>query len=118
MHVGSTSTDKLGRLKYEIDFNKCPIQKTPGQYPVRCVVGGDFSVAAGQIWVLQRGVGGVVYDIDGTLTPGDDQIVLEMTLASVKAPFDPAKRPGAVALCKAWAAKGYLPIYLRYMTFG
>jgi len=83
-----------------------------GQYPVRCVVNGDASVAAGHIWVLDYGVGGVVYDIDGTLTPGDDQIVLEITLASIKAPFDPARRPGAVALCKAWATKGFLPIYL------
>jgi hypothetical protein len=58
VHVGATSTDKAGRMKHEINFHKAPIQKTPGQYPIRCVVGGDFSVAAGQVWVLERGVGG------------------------------------------------------------
>ncbi len=57
----------------------------------------------------------MVYDIDGTLTPGDDQIILEMALTAAKVDYDPNMRPGAVALCRAWAVKGYLPIYLRFL---
>jgi hypothetical protein len=57
-HLGATTTDKGGRMKHEINYAAVPIQKTPGQYPIRCVVGGDFSVAAGQVWVLEHGVGG------------------------------------------------------------
>jgi hypothetical protein len=57
-HLGATTTDKGGRMKHEINYAAVPIQKTSGQYPIRCVVGGDFSVAAGQVWVLEHGVGG------------------------------------------------------------
>jgi hypothetical protein len=112
LSIGVTETNKDGRMQMEIPFDACPVQTTPGHYPVRIAVLGDNSLAYGQLWVLNHGVGGVLYDIDGTLTPGDDQIILEMALNSVKKAYDPSMRPGAVALCKAWAAKGYLPIYL------
>ncbi len=42
----------------EVPFDKCPIQKIPGHYPVRIAVLGDYSVAAGQLWILNQGVGG------------------------------------------------------------
>ena len=42
------------------------------------VVLGDLAIAAGQLWVLKPGTSAVLYDIDGTITPGDEEIIKQV----------------------------------------
>ncbi|KAL6065930.1 LNS2 domain-containing protein [Balamuthia mandrillaris] len=110
--IGSGQTDKRGKVVIPIPPDASSIQRKPGHYPVRMVVPKDRSVAAGSLWILRKGTGAVVFDIDGTLTTGDIQVVTQTGLNLISVNFDPTPQSGAVALVRAWAAKGYLPIYL------
>jgi len=112
LSIGTGETDKDGRLIWEVPYSSCSIQSTPGHYPVRMVVLGDLSIAAGQLWVLKPGSGVVFYDIDGTITPGDEEIIKQVAFDSFKAGYVPLLRLAAVSLVRAWTVKGYLPVYL------
>jgi hypothetical protein len=56
----------------------------------------------------------VLFDLDGTLNVGDEQMVEQMTLDAVWAArlFDARAQKGAASVCRAWAARGYQCIYL------
>lgn len=84
----------------------------PGRYRITMVVLEDKSCAIGNIWVLNKGTEAVVYDIDGTLTTGDNQVVTEMLLDAAHVGYNPTLRNGSVTMVRTWYAKGYLPIYL------
>jgi phosphatidate phosphatase PAH1 len=78
-------------------------------------VGGDASVAEASVWVLPRGTHLAVFDIDGTLTTSDKEIV-----RNVRAEFTPLLHrqyvprayPGAALLTAAEAARGHVNVYL------
>ncbi|KAL6042351.1 LNS2 domain-containing protein [Balamuthia mandrillaris] len=110
--VGSGKTNKYGKATIPVLPSASSLQRRAGYYPIRMMVAGDLSVAEGAIWVLQRGTQAVVFDIDGTLTTGNIQVVTQTSLNMLHLDFDPALRSGAVQLVRAWAVKGYLPIYL------
>eukprot|EP01121_Diplochlamys_sp_Union-15-3_P003057 TRINITY_DN12897_c0_g1_i1.p1 TRINITY_DN12897_c0_g1~~TRINITY_DN12897_c0_g1_i1.p1 ORF type:complete len:745 (+),score=118.09 TRINITY_DN12897_c0_g1_i1:107-2341(+) len=83
-----------------------------GRYRVVMVVHSDLSIARGSIWVVARNTKAVCFDIDGTLTVSDGHVVTQLLLDVVHTEFNPSMRNGAAAVCRAWYAKGYLPIYL------
>jgi hypothetical protein len=102
-------TDDGGRVFHPLPASQVP---PPGRYPVRMLVRGDHSQAALTLFVLQPGAGAVVFDIDGTLTADDFQLVAQLFNELLQGSYVPKVRPGGVDVVKAWAARGYLPVYL------
>ena len=82
-----------------------------GRYPAVMLVIGDDSMARMEIHVFKKGEQAVVFDIDGTLTIGDSEIVREV-LEDPVGDYSPEMRKGAVEVVKAIAAKGYRIIYI------
>jgi phosphatidate phosphatase PAH1 len=97
-------TDSDGRASFTVPARLIP---KPGAYRFQLIVRGDLSRTDGSIYVLARGTKVVVFDIDGTLTTGDDELVEQLALG-----LDPEVRPGAVATVRLYARAGYLPIYI------
>lgn len=112
--LGTVVTDDDGRTAFEVSPDFAPSH--PGVYNIMQVMRGDASMVGSRLTLAPEGTRIVVFDVDGTLTIGDDELVNEMKneyldeLYSGKRP--PEAYPGAAELTKAWAAKGYLVVYI------
>ena len=103
-NVAQGLTDSDGRLDIPVRRDLVP---SPGAYPFQLIVRGDLTRAHGTIYVLPRNTQVVIFDVDGTLTTGDDEVVMQITFGS-----DPEVRPGASAVVSRWVEAGYLPVYI------
>ena len=100
--TGYSVTDEDGALTIGLeDMHK------PGRYPFEIVVAGDGTSAHGAAWVLEAGARVVVFDIDGTLTEGDEAIV-EQVLSGVS----PQPRSGSAAVARKLAKGGAQIVYI------
>ena len=57
----------------------------------------------------------MLLDLDGTLNVGDEMMVEQMSLDAlpgVARRFDAVPQKGVISVCRAWAARGYQPVYL------
>ncbi|NXN95341.1 PITM3 protein, partial [Rhinopomastus cyanomelas] len=91
-------SNSSGRVSYSIPRQK---RLRVGVYPIKMVVRGDQSSAAGYLTVLPRGMECVVFSIDGSFA------------ASVSIMgSDPKVRAGAVDVVRHWQDLGYLIIYI------
>eukprot|EP01121_Diplochlamys_sp_Union-15-3_P003035 TRINITY_DN1286_c0_g1_i3.p1 TRINITY_DN1286_c0_g1~~TRINITY_DN1286_c0_g1_i3.p1 ORF type:complete len:716 (-),score=103.51 TRINITY_DN1286_c0_g1_i3:85-2193(-) len=109
-HMGESHTDKeSGKVVFKVP--KSHFDKL-GRYPIQMIVKRDHSVASGNVWVLKPKTQVVVYDIDGTLTIGDQELIKQLTVDNLNVEYNPRIRNGTVAMVRAWFAKGYLPVYL------
>jgi len=112
--LGTVVTDDDGRTAFAVSPDSVPTH--PGVYNVTQVMRGDASTVGSRLTLAPDGTRIVVFDVDGTLTIGDDELADEMKneyldeLYSGKRP--PEAYPDAAALTKAWAAKGYLVVYM------
>lgn len=109
--VGKARTDGDGRMRLAIDR---PL--AAGTYGVRLQVVGDGSEAQATIRVHPRGTRLAVFDIDGTLTTSDGEI-LENVVTGLFEPMlngshVPQAYPGAAALTTAEADRGHVLLYL------
>jgi hypothetical protein len=84
----------------------------PGVYDAAVEVEGDASFTRGSVWVVPAGAHLVVYDIDGTLTTDDAQVVLQAVDGFFDETYTPKAYPGAAALTQAHAKLGELGVYL------
>jgi hypothetical protein len=111
--VGTVVTDDDGRSALAIPSASLP---APGVYTVTQVMRGDASMVSSRLTIAPQGSRFVVFDLDGTLTVGDGELADQMKseyLEELFADKKPAEAyPDAAALTKAWAAKGYLIVYL------
>lgn len=119
--VGSVRTSADGQFGTQFGivddggrvFFPLPAERTPaGHSLVRMVARGDGSGTTLSLYTVARGTGVVVFDIDGTLTADDLQVLLEVVGELRARKYAPVVRPGAAAVATAWAARGYLPLYL------
>lgn len=103
--IGRGLTDSDGRVRFEVPGRWL---RRAGQVRVRMTAVGDGSRAEAVIWVMAPRSKVVVFDIDGTLTPGDGEIIKRAVWGSaVKV------RPGAADVVAHWAVKKRIqPIYL------
>ena len=103
--IGRGLTDSDGRVRFRIP-GRWLDQLGPTR--VRMTVAGDRTRAEAVIWVIAPKSKVVVFDIDGTLTPGDREIIKRAVWGSaVKV------RRGAVDVVRHWAdALKIQPIYL------
>ncbi len=80
---------------------------SPGTYPFAVVVAGDGTLARGAAWALKANQRVVVFDVDGTLTQGDEALV-EQLLSKT----NPQPRRGAAKVANRLAAGGALIVYI------
>lgn len=130
--VDSQFTDTDGRVAIHVDAGQFP---ATGAYPFRLVVAGDLTHAEGAVFVVKRDTPTVVFDIDGTLTTDDNEMVrggiaeilrptgstvLDLVGLNEKA-FDIAVElidahaeayESARDVVRYWVDRGYQPIYI------
>ncbi len=97
-------TDDDGRASLEIPAALLP---TPGRYPFQMIIRGDLTRGNGTVFVVPRGIKAALFDVDGTLTRSDGELVKQLAYGK-----DPAARKGTRPLVRAYAARGYLPVYV------
>ncbi len=106
--LGEKSTDDDGRVRFTV----APPLKI-GVYGVQLEVAGDASVAVARLWVLPRGTHLAVFDIDGTLTTSDEEIIRNVKKERLlHKQYVPKAYPGAAQLTAAQAARGTVNVYL------
>jgi LNS2-like protein (lipin/Ned1/Smp2) len=101
--IGSGKTDDNGGYDVAAGGFVAP----PGE-PVYSMLEADGSCAVHYDYLFAPGTKVVVFDIDGTLTTDDNEILLQVADET----HVPAKMTGAVEVTQAWAQKGYHVIYL------
>jgi len=127
-------TDSDGRATVEVPAGALT---TPGMYQFRFVVHGDQSEATARVWVVAPDTKAVLFDIDGTLTREDLELVGDAVVYTVgsssellfelagsplsksqwmfgleRVVDEPQAHEGAFELAHRWASQGYLPIYV------
>jgi len=102
--AGEAVTDDDGRARVTIP---AALVSPPGVYELRAVVRGDLSAAAGAVYALAPGTAVVVFDVDGTLTTGDSELIEDLAGDGA-----PDVRAGAPEVARRYAAAGYLPVYV------
>ena len=101
--------DDGGRIFFTIPVED---ERPVGRYPVRMLAHGDNSVAAFTLYVVEDGTTSVVFDIDGTLTTADFELIKELFADIFSGAYVPDMYEGAVDVVNVWADKGYLVVYL------
>eukprot|EP00127_Corallochytrium_limacisporum_P001772 Clim_evm3s80 gene=Clim_evmTU3s80 len=109
VRLGMFTTDKSGRIKIPVPER---VLQNIGHFRVRAVVRRDNSVASGSLFIVPKGAKFVIYDIDGTLSVGDEEVVQQTVKDTMYVNHDVKLRKGAVSLVQIWASKGYLPLYV------
>lgn len=102
--AGTAVTDNDGRIKVALRPPRLDI----GEYDLIEEVVGDGSVARATLRVLPAETHLVVFDVDGTLTANNHEL-LRLLLPGHHPPH---AYPAAAQLTQAWHAKGYVPMYL------
>lgn len=102
--VATTRTDGDGRIRVTVPAARLT---GPGAHAFQLVVTGDGSRAHGVIVRTERDARAVVFDIDGTLTTGDTEVVEQVLWDA-----EPEMYPGAPAVARRYAEAGYLLVYI------
>jgi len=101
--------DDGGRIFLELPAGR---RRPLGWHPVRMLVHGDHSVAAFRLGVVPAGAQAVVFDIDGTLTTADFELIHELFDDLFAGDYVPEMYPAAVDVVRTWHDLGYLVIYV------
>ncbi|ROR97904.1 putative acid phosphatase of HAD superfamily subfamily IIIB [Sinobacterium caligoides] len=104
-YIGEYRTNTDGKINVSID-------QGPGEYRVRMVVLGDLSVVDGYLSVVDPGRETVLFDVDGTLTLGDLEVVGEWLGID-----DADAYPYAVQVVNEYINKGYQIVYLTGRSY-
>ncbi|MFB6272173.1 MAG: HAD family acid phosphatase [Salinibacter sp.] len=108
--VATARTDDNGRVSVPIDPDPLP---TPGRYRTYFHVQGDGSAAIGTLRVLPRGTELIVFDIDGTLTTDNRELVGDLFDPLLWGEYVPEARPQAATLTRIYRRQhGYQLVYL------
>jgi hypothetical protein len=99
--------DDGGRLFLTVD----PLRPF-GWHRVSMVALGDESEAAFRLAVVHPRTDAVVFDIDGTLTTDDSELILELLADLFHGNHVPQMRDGGPDVARAYADRGYLIVYL------
>jgi phosphatidate phosphatase PAH1 len=102
--IGRAFTDETGTVAIDMPAD---LLGNPGRYDVEFVVSGDLSSVPASVWVVEPGTDVVVFDIDGTLTTGDSQLVEQILLGD-----DPDMYDAADEVVRTYVDHGYMPVYL------
>lgn len=100
--VETRRTDDDGRVTFER-----PAHPSAMTRPFHLVVPGDGSTLSGRVYAVAPGTAAVLFDIDGTLTTGDSELMEDLLGDDA-----PKMRAGAPAVAQRWADLGYLVVYI------
>lgn len=103
-NVATARTDDDGRVAIEVPWEHVMEE---GMYPYAMVARGDHSYAEGTVFVVAPATRVVVFDVDGTLTSGNSELIELLVLGE-----EPETMPDAAAIVNAYVDAGYLPVYL------
>ena len=106
--VAATGTNTHGTISVDIDTTALGV----GRFALANEVLGDASVAPANLFQVPPGTHVVVFDLDGTLTTDNRQIIAEIFAEIIARRYVPLAYPGAADMTRAWRDKGYVPIYL------
>lgn len=104
--LGQMKTDSDGRVYWTFG----PLET--GIYDVRWEVVGDATSVAAQLWVLPKGTHVTIYDIDGTLTTSDFELIIDLFADLVSGDYVPEAYPGAVAMTRAYRLNKEVGVYM------
>ena len=110
-HCASVTTSSDGSLSLSLPRHLV----RPCRLAVRAIVKRDLSQTRGSLYLLRPGTPVVVFDVDGTLTTGDAQVVGQFAaeaLAGLGHTVRYTARAGSLTCTRLWAARGYQPVYL------
>lgn len=98
-------------------FFQVPADLSPGvgRYHVKMVVAGDLSMTESfSLFVVPKGKKAVVFDIDGTLTTSDGELLKDLVdeMLTDGDSYDPKMYADADTVVAAYARKGYQLIFL------
>lgn len=96
------TTDDEGWVTFTHDAIDRPVTRT-----FHLVVYGDGTGVDGGLWTVAPGTPAVLFDVDGTLTTGDGELLEDLLGGDA-----PDLRPGADAVARRWAELGYLVVYI------
>jgi phosphatidate phosphatase PAH1 len=108
--AGSCSFTELGRAETDDDgWARLTVgAKVPvGAHDFAAAVVGDGTFATAKLFVTERSVKTVVFDVDATLTTSDREVVEEVLKGKV-----PEMRPDAPAVVQAYAKAGFFVAYV------
>ena len=109
--VGAATTDRDGRARLSLTA-----ATRPGVYALRMVVRGDATQATGFLFVPPRGARLTVFDIDGTLTTSDMELVKDVLTdlfePILRGTYTPVPHPYARELVDERVRLGSLPVFL------
>jgi hypothetical protein len=83
-----------------------------GIYDVKLVVLGDGSVASATLWILPRGTRLAMFDIDGTMTTDDAELIIDIAEDIYDGDYVAKAYPGAIDLVAAHAGIGHVPVFV------
>jgi hypothetical protein len=83
-----------------------------GIYDVKLVVLGDGSIASATMWILPRGTHLALFDIDGTLTTDDAELIIDIAEDIYDGDYVAQAYPGAIDLVSAHAGIGHIPVFM------
>lgn len=107
--LGEGLTDSDGRAALSVPPE---VLSEPGRYEVVMVVQGDGSLARGSLLVVPPATSFVVFDIDGTLTTSDSELVAEFFTDIFGGDHVPEPWPDARNAVARYAEAGYEIVYL------
>jgi len=105
LSVGQAVSDRDGRTLLVFEPQSLV---GPGHYWVAHVVVGDGTVVYSTLSWWPEGLPVVVFDIDGTLTTGDDELMREL----ISGDYDPVSYPAAAELTRHYWDEGYGVVYV------
>lgn len=109
--VGTALTDSDGRARVRFTA-----PSSPGFYALRMVVRGDATQTPGYLVVAPRGARLTVFDIDGTLTTSDLELVKDVITdvfePILRGTYVPTAHPYARELVEERERRGGVPIFL------
>ena len=113
--VGDVRTDSDGRATIALGRDLAP-----GLHEVRFVVRGDASMTSATAWILPSGTHLAIFDIDGTLTTSDAELILDVADSIYDGTYVAQAYAGAFDLLDAHVAIGHVPVVLsgrpRWLT--
>jgi hypothetical protein len=94
-----------------------------GHYDIVALLPEDNTFARGSLFILKPGTQCVLFDMDGTITVGDQEVVGQFGLNALAGStaigdrlltqaWDQKARTSARTVLRLWAAKGYQVVYL------
>lgn len=108
--LGAAVTDRDGRAAIDVPAGSVALSE--GAHRIRFTVHGDRSSAEATLWVVPAGAAVAVFDVDGTLTEDDLELVEEIATGE-----SPTPHPGAAEVVRHHAAAGALPVYVTARVY-